>query len=107
MGSPSDRIKRPTGHVLFSGGTPHSLPRAKRPRQPGTNHRPDRSVDRAGPPEAPAAAEGVRGLRPERSWMRPTQAAGRPSGDFMVAIATAAPSREDFAALLEESFTQG
>src|SRR5690606_11025767 len=46
-----------------------------------------------------------RGLRRERSGWLATRAPARPSGDFMATAtaASAAPSREDFAAMLEES----
>jgi len=39
-------------------------------------------------------------------WNALIQTAGAPQGDFM-ATAIATPTREDFAAMLEESFTQG
>src|SRR5262245_41573782 len=49
-------------------------------------------------------------LGPNGKGRNATRAAGRPSGDFMAiaaAVSTAAPSREDFAKLLEESFDHG
>jgi small subunit ribosomal protein S1 len=53
-----------------------------------------------------AAAESLRGFRPDRSG--PTPTAGEPlTGDYMATATAAAPSREDFAKMLEESFDQG
>jgi small subunit ribosomal protein S1 len=84
---------------------------------PRNKHRPDRSIDRAGPPDALAAAKDLRGLWRERLRRIATHYAGRPSGDFMATATTATtsslargpvvPSREDFAKLLEESFDHG
>jgi small subunit ribosomal protein S1 len=85
---------------------------------PRNKHRPDRSIDRAGPPGALAAAKDLRGLWRERLRRIATHYAGRPSGDFMATATTATttaslargpvvPSREDFAKLLEESFDHG
>src|SRR4029079_19547711 len=56
----------------------------------------------------PAAVEGLRGPRPEWSRGRhATPAAGRRSGEYMAVTNTAAPTREDFAAMLDESFSSG
>src|SRR5205085_12046401 len=83
---------------------------ALKPRRPEETLRPDRSVDRAGPPDASRRQPRVYGALGPNGWdvtqHKPPVAR---SGDFMATASpsAAAPSREDFAALLEESFGHG
>src|SRR5215510_9010668 len=60
------------------------------------------------PAEISAVVGGLRDLRPQ-PFGTPLNSTRRraASGDFMAVTASAQPSREDFAAMLEESFTQG
>src|SRR5690348_11393371 len=58
------------------------------------------------PAACAAVAAGLRDLRPARPE-RPHSNRRRAASGVFMAVAAAAPSREDFAKLLEESFTQG
>jgi small subunit ribosomal protein S1 len=75
---------------------------------PAGKIRPDRSVDRAGPPEVRRQSRVYGALGPngqgDGTQHQPPVA---PSGDYMATTNTAAPSREDFAAMLDESFESG
>src|SRR5215212_5159927 len=80
---------------------------AAAPTQPGKRkHRLDRPVDRAGPLN-PAAARSRGALGPGGRDALKHKPPVVPSGDYMATAVQTAPSREDFAAMLEQSFDHG